>query len=556
MRLARYGLGLLLVAAPGGDAAFAADAALLLGTDRYEQLGRLSRGAEILQVAPDLADLGFAVTSVRNARADTAADAVQSFLDAAADADRLLVVLSGRFATDGTRSWYLTADARAAGLFDLGDTAVSVESLLAVLARVPGQAVLVLASGSGEQDPIDPWLRDGIGAIAVPQGVTVLLGDPTAVTDFLTDEMTRPAADLARALAGNDEIAVAGFMPRSFVFMPGRVVDEETGPPPADNRADEALWLGSMALDTIDAYRTYLRRFPDGLHADAAEAAIAAIIAEPNRAQRLAEEALRLTRDARRDIQRDLSILGYDTRGIDGIFGTGSRRAIANWQQQNGYSQTTYLTAEQIARLDAQARVRAAALEAEAERRRLAEARADRAYWEETGALGTEAGFRAYVSRYPDGLYAEIAADALSLIEEENRAAAAAEDRAAWDLARTADSLESYLRYLRGHPDGAFKAEAEARITAITQETEDQGTIAEAQAQEAALGLNPVTIRLIESRLDRLGLEPGEVDGVLDNDARRALRRYQRARDLPATGYLNEATLVRLLADTLNTLGR
>ena len=49
----------------------------------------------------------------------------------------------------------------------------------------------------------------------------------------------------------------------------------------------------------------------------------------------------------------------------------------------------------------------------------------------------------------------------------------------------------------------------------------------------------------------QLGLNPGEVDGQFDAATRRALRRYQRERDLPVSGYLNEPTVVRLLADSL-----
>jgi peptidoglycan hydrolase-like protein with peptidoglycan-binding domain len=41
------------------------------------------------------------------------------------------------------------------------------------------------------------------------------------------------------------------------------------------------------------------------------------------------------------------------------------------------------------------------------------------------------------------------------------------------------------------------------------------------------------------------------VDGTFDGDTRRALRAYQRDRGLGATGFLDEGTLVRLLADTL-----
>ena len=56
-----------------------------------------------------------------------------------------------------------------------------------------------------------------------------------------------------------------------------------------------------------------------------------------------------------------------------------------------------------------------------------------------------------------------------------------------------------------------------------------------------------VARRLVENRLASLGLDPGPVDGEFDDDTRRALRRYQEARGLNVTGYVNQATMVRIL---------
>ena len=72
-----------------------------------------------------------------------------------------------------------------------------------------------------------------------------------------------------------------------------------------------------------------------------------------------------------------------------------------------------------------------------------------------------------------------------------------------------------------------------------------------ARKAEEALALPAFTKKLIEGRLGSLGLKPGKVDGVFDEATRRALRRYQQARNLPVTGYVSEATLARLLADSL-----
>ena len=76
-------------------------------------------------------------------------------------------------------------------------------------------------------------------------------------------------------------------------------------------------------------------------------------------------------------------------------------------------------------------------------------------------------------------------------------------------------------------------------------------TDAQARQTEERLGLNQITRRAVEQRLDAEGFEVGPVDGKFDGRARNAIRAYQRDAQLPATGYLNQITVVRLLADTV-----
>jgi peptidoglycan hydrolase-like protein with peptidoglycan-binding domain len=62
----------------------------------------------------------------------------------------------------------------------------------------------------------------------------------------------------------------------------------------------------------------------------------------------LEESLLGLTRTERADLQRRLIRLGYQPLRTDGTFGPGTRRAIAEWQADEGEPATGYLTADQV----------------------------------------------------------------------------------------------------------------------------------------------------------------------------------------------------------------
>ena len=593
LRIPAFCFALALPAAAAADGA-----ALLIGTERYDSFSRVAGADDLMAAQDELEAAGFAVTALRNATAEDLAPALAGFLDAAAEADRLIVALSGQFVTDGTRSWLLPRDAEAPSILAPGAGAVSVESALALLATRPGAALLILGSRAGD-DEIDPWLSEGIGAPDIPQGVTLLSGPTWRVADLLEDEIARPGADLIATARGARDIEVTGFAPPSLVLIPEPTEQPEPeGPRVIDTAPEEAAWEAAQEADSLDAYQGFLRDWPNGVFADEAEARVAAILDEPFRTERLAEEALALGRSARRGIQQDLTTLGFNTRGIDGIFGPGTRGAVTNWQQENGFPQSGYLNREQIDRLDAQAARREAELQAQAEREAAEAARLDRAYWEETGARGDESGYRTYLERYPEGLFATLARSRLGEIEAERQAAAEAADRAFWEqsgargdaagyrayldrypeglfaqIARTAlgesandgnaadraawdravetNSVDGYRRYLSDWPDGQFRAEAEARIAALAGPAIDEAAVAAAQEEERRLNLNPLTARLVEARLADLGLEPGRVDGDFNAATRQAIARYQDARGLPVTGYMSQATAVRLLADAI-----
>ena len=59
------------------------------------------------------------------------------------------------------------------------------------------------------------------------------------------------------------------------------------------------------------------------------------------------EALLNLSRDDRREIQRRLTLLGFDTKGADGAFGPNTRAAIMKWQGERNFPPSGYLKAAQ-----------------------------------------------------------------------------------------------------------------------------------------------------------------------------------------------------------------
>ena len=80
--------------------------------------------------------------------------------------------------------------------------------------------------------------------------------------------------------------------------------------------------LNSLQADAAPAGR------PAPAPAEAAVAMVAPPVPAPPTPESV-EQEIGLDRDGRRDVQRWLQALGHDPRGIDGMFGPGSRAAIA-----------------------------------------------------------------------------------------------------------------------------------------------------------------------------------------------------------------------------------
>ncbi|NDR57992.1 peptidoglycan-binding domain-containing protein [Aliiruegeria sabulilitoris] len=535
------------VAATAGAAR--ADRALVIGAPEAERRGLWGSGDGV-DTAQALRDAGFEVITADAGSVTAMRAALSGFLAGIEGEERVVVHLSGSFLHGAERSWLVEADKAARpDLANVDDIGLSVDTVLAVAGRVPGAAVVALGAASGKVEAGD-GLESGLFRGAVPQGVTIVEGGSEAVASFVAGPLLEEGRSLTEVISGTRGLRGRGFLPERVIFLP--VGEERPVAPPNAAEVERAIWQATKAQDSVGGYESYLERFPEGFFVAEAREAIERIRTEPNRLARLAEEELGLSRDERRKIQRELTLLDYQPRGVDGVFGQGSRAAIMRFQTRNGFPATGYLDATQVERLSLQAERRAAELAAEQRRQELERDKLDGEAWAAVTGAEDEAGLRTYLERYPEGLYAPIARERLAAIEAAARARAEAQELADWQAASEAGTVAALNAYLAAHPEGAHAAQARERVAVL--EGGDSAAMQQARAVEGALGLNAVTRTMIEQRLEQLNLAPGNVDGTFDADTRAALRRFQRERGLEETGYMSQQVVSQMLADFGNFL--
>lgn len=111
---------------------------------------------------------------------------------------------------------------------------------------------------------------------------------------------------------------------------------------------DRAAFAQAQQTNSLSAYQSYLRQFPNGAYAEQARERVQRLggTVATTSGQSNAGGAS-LSADQRVAIQRRLNALGYNTNGLDGSFGPGTRRAISLWQRDRNYPQTGTLTSAQ-----------------------------------------------------------------------------------------------------------------------------------------------------------------------------------------------------------------
>lgn len=173
-------------------------------------------------------------------------------------------------------------------------------------------------------------------APAVPEKGTLSAG---GMESLRTIESEKSASDLAKRGGGVVEQARPA-------FEKSTMTDPQTSPT-ATLASQEKLVSGRPAADRSD---------PDsGDHAVSEPRDVAGEMAPVDpAAAAAAEEALRLSRSDRREVQRRLQLAQFDPQLVDGIFGPATRTAITDWQEVAGLPATGYVDERAMALLAAQ----------------------------------------------------------------------------------------------------------------------------------------------------------------------------------------------------------
>jgi peptidoglycan hydrolase-like protein with peptidoglycan-binding domain len=181
--------------------------------------------------------------------------------------------------------------------------------------------------------------------------------------------------------------------------------------------------------------------------------------------------------------------------------------------------------------------------------------------------LQTEAALRAYQQAYRLPATGRLDETTLrSLLPERFEASRTPLDLSNREVLRQAQRQLKALGFNPGSSDGTFGPQSKAALRAYQQayrlpatgrldETTLRSLLPERfEAARAPIDVSsPEILRQAQRQLKALGFDPGSLDGTFGPQSEAALRAYQQAYRLPATGRLDETTLRSLLPELSQT---
>ena len=388
--------------------------ALVIGNANYTKVGPLANPVnDARAVADALRRLGFAVVLGLDTRKTEMEDAIRAFSTEAQGAETGLFYYAGHGIQVAGRNYLLPVDAALDSEIDLEFGAIDTDVIYRVLDLAADTRVIVL-DACRDNPFVEPLSRSmgrarstrllgrGLARTEAAGGALIAFatepgnvaydgtGEHSPFTRALLNHIETPGIEInvmltrvrAEVYAETDEKQrpwTSSSLIGEVYLAPG--ASRDTQQVRSETELELALWQEARSGETRAGYEAYLARFPEGAFAVIARTRLAGLPTEsagrtgaPDAdtdavptapPPHTAEASLDLDRTARREIQERLTALGHSTRGIDGIFGPGTRAAIGAWQRAAGRTVTGYLDAGQLTALEAASEDALAALRAE-----------------------------------------------------------------------------------------------------------------------------------------------------------------------------------------------
>lgn len=170
-------------------------------------------------------------------------------------------------------------------------------------------------------------------------------GDLLAAATGTLDPTVAPAQTEAMPDAGPAvrNASVPEVVLRANLDGPPRIADARIAdaPTPPDHRHAASQNPANLAGADLRDPRASMAALQDSMFRDPVAAA-------------LSEAALDLSPAERRNLQQRLRLASHDTNGVDGIFGSATRAAIAAWQSEAGMAPTGFATKPTVTKLIAE----------------------------------------------------------------------------------------------------------------------------------------------------------------------------------------------------------
>ncbi|MDZ7792051.1 MAG: SUMF1/EgtB/PvdO family nonheme iron enzyme [Xanthomonadales bacterium] len=251
----------------------------------------------------------------------------------------------------------------------------------------------------------------------------------------------------------------------------------------------QAAWRDAQAGDTIEAYRSYLEQWPDGLNAGDARARI--------------EELKAQGQSIIAQVQDYLNRLDYRVPQ-DGELDARTTESIKSFEEDQGLVVTGSVDPVLLESLVEEYKQR------------------DSAAWEQALQQDSETAYRLYCEDFPEGRFVDEISERLAIVR----------DRSAWSEAESTGTVSSYHSYLASHPDGRYAEEAQLIIDRLL-------------AERASAEKRRRIITEVQTELQRLGWSVA-ADGSLGEETVAAIRQFEMLKNRTRTGQATDALLVAL----------